>query len=80
MKRKKIIFKLGELIDSGNQDEKREKAIKAMIDKLLHKEDKIRKRLKDSPPPVKRIKLQRKLKACQAQREKGEAALEARKK
>ncbi len=78
MKRKEIIAQIGHLINDTDGEQKssnRAEAIRKLLAKLREKETGVMKKLQKATSEKKREKLERKLKACVAQREKGEAAL-----
>jgi len=76
MKRRTILSRLGFLTEADDVGRKQRQAISELLEKLSKKEKALRKELEDEKSESGRRKLKAKLKACKAQRKKGEALLE----
>lgn len=76
MKRKTIISRLRSLVERNDDlNNKQKAAIADLIEKLKKKERKLHAELKATKSSSRRHKLKTKIRACKAQRKKGEALL-----
>ena len=76
MKTKKLVARLQELLDSKQRSQNRQiEALEEIVDKLERKEEHFREKLSQAESDEQRVKFAGKIAVCQAQREKGIAAI-----
>lgn len=76
MKTQKLVKRLQELLDSDQRSQNRQiEALEKVVDELEQKERHFCEKLLHEESDEKRLKFERKIAICQAQREKGIAAL-----